>query len=333
MKLSHFFNGEGVQLIHQPSAHTDGDTLVWFRGSDVIAAGDVFSTTSYPVIDVKQGGSINGVVEGLNRILRLCIAEFRTEGGTLVIPGHGRLSDSADVAYYRDMVTIIRDRVSAMVGKGSDPRAGQGGEADGGLRASLRRDEWCVDDGSVHRGGLRVARWRKDDSAEDRAGAIEVKSLERHLAIRIWIVVACLASVAPLAAQRGQGRQGGAPSARASAPVDLTGMWVSIVTEDWRWRMRTPPKGDYASLPLTDAAIKVADSWDPARDAAAGEQCRPFGGAAIMRVPGRIRISWNDDTTMKVETEAGHADACVRLWLGSSPANRAGKASQWPTGR
>jgi len=118
MKLSHFFNGEGVQLIHQPSAHTDGDTLVWFRGSDVIAAGDLFSTTTYPVIDVKQGGSINGVVEGLNRILRYCIAEFRTEGGTLVIPGHGRLSDSADVAYYRDMVTIIRDRVSAMVGKG-----------------------------------------------------------------------------------------------------------------------------------------------------------------------------------------------------------------------
>ncbi len=118
MKLSHFFNGEGVQLIHQPSAHTDGDTLVWFRGSDVIAAGDLFSTTTYPVIDVKQGGSINGVVEGLNRILRYCIAEFRTEGGTLVIPGHGRLSDSADVAYYRDMVTIIRDRVSAMVGRG-----------------------------------------------------------------------------------------------------------------------------------------------------------------------------------------------------------------------
>ena len=142
--------------------------------------------------------------------------------------------------------------------------------------------------------------------------------------MRIWMAVACVACVllaqaglkarlyesarrggsldAPVQlAQRGQGRQGGAPSARASAPVDLTGMWVSIVTEDWRWRMRTPPKGDYASLPLTDAAIKAADSWDPARDAAAGEQCRPFGGAAIMRVPGRIRISWNDDTTMKVK--------------------------------
>jgi glyoxylase-like metal-dependent hydrolase (beta-lactamase superfamily II) len=118
MKLSHFFNGEGVQLIHQPSAHTDGDTMVWFRGSDVIAAGDLFTTTTYPVIDVKQGGSINGIVDGLNRILRTAIAEFRTEGGTLVIPGHGRLSDSADVAYYRDMVTILRDRIGAMVAKG-----------------------------------------------------------------------------------------------------------------------------------------------------------------------------------------------------------------------
>jgi glyoxylase-like metal-dependent hydrolase (beta-lactamase superfamily II) len=118
MKLSHFFNGEGIQLIHQPSAHTEGDSLVWFRGSDIIAAGDIYSTVSYPVIDVKHGGTINGVIDGLNRILDLAVAEFRTEGGTLVIPGHGRLSDSADVAYYRDMVTIIRDRVQAMLDKG-----------------------------------------------------------------------------------------------------------------------------------------------------------------------------------------------------------------------
>jgi glyoxylase-like metal-dependent hydrolase (beta-lactamase superfamily II) len=118
MKLSHFFNGEGIQLIHQPSAHTEGDSLVWFRGSDIIAAGDIYSTVSYPVIDVKHGGTINGVIDGLNRILDLSVAEFRTEGGTLVIPGHGRLGDSADVAYYRDMVTIIRDRVKAMIDKG-----------------------------------------------------------------------------------------------------------------------------------------------------------------------------------------------------------------------
>jgi cyclase len=117
MKLSHFFNGEGVQLIHQPSAASDGDSLVYFRGSDVIAAGDVFLTNSYPIIDTKRGGSIDGVVAGLNRILDLSVAEFRTEGGTLVVPGHGRLSDSADVAYYRDMVTILRDRIKDMVDK------------------------------------------------------------------------------------------------------------------------------------------------------------------------------------------------------------------------
>ena len=118
MKLSHFFNGEGVQLLHQPSAHSDGDSLVYFRGSDVIAAGDIYLTTSYPIIDLQRGGSINGIIDSLNRILDLSVAEFRTEGGTLVVPGHGRLSDSADVAYYRDMVTIIRDRIQDMVRKG-----------------------------------------------------------------------------------------------------------------------------------------------------------------------------------------------------------------------
>jgi glyoxylase-like metal-dependent hydrolase (beta-lactamase superfamily II) len=83
----------------------------------VIAAGDIFLTTTYPVIDRARGGTINGVIAGLNRILDLAVAEFRTEGGTLVVPGHGRLSDSADVAYYRDMVTIIRDRVQALIDK------------------------------------------------------------------------------------------------------------------------------------------------------------------------------------------------------------------------
>ncbi len=118
MKLSHFFNGEGVQLIHQPAAHSDGDTMVYFRGADVIAAGDIYVTTSYPVIDVTRGGTINGAIAGLNRILDIAIAEFRSEGGTLVIPGHGRISDAADVAYYRDMVTIIRDRIAAMKATG-----------------------------------------------------------------------------------------------------------------------------------------------------------------------------------------------------------------------
>jgi glyoxylase-like metal-dependent hydrolase (beta-lactamase superfamily II) len=115
MKLSHFFNGEGVQLIHQPSAHGNGDSLVYFRGSDVIAAGDIYSTESYPVIDTAHGGTIDGVINGLNRILDMSVAEFRTEGGTLVVPGHGRISDAADVAYYRDMVVMIRDRIKSMI--------------------------------------------------------------------------------------------------------------------------------------------------------------------------------------------------------------------------
>lgn len=117
-KLSSHFNGEGIELLHMPSAHTDGDSLVWFRGSDVISTGDVFSTETYPVIDLGNGGSINGVVDALNDVLDLAFPEFRTEGGTMIIPGHGRISDSADVAYYRDMVTIIRDRIQGMIKKG-----------------------------------------------------------------------------------------------------------------------------------------------------------------------------------------------------------------------
>jgi glyoxylase-like metal-dependent hydrolase (beta-lactamase superfamily II) len=117
-KLSHYFNGEGVQLFHMPKAHTDGDSIVHFRGTDVIALGDLMSTGSYPVIDLARGGTINGVIEGVNRVLDMSIAEFRLEGGTLMVPGHGRLVDSADVAYYRDMLTIIRDRVEEQIKKG-----------------------------------------------------------------------------------------------------------------------------------------------------------------------------------------------------------------------
>jgi glyoxylase-like metal-dependent hydrolase (beta-lactamase superfamily II) len=116
-KLSHFFNGEGVQLQHIPKANTDGDSIVYFRGSDVIALGDLMATESYPVFDADKGGSINGIIDGLNAVLDLAITEFRLEGGTMMVPGHGRIVDSGDVAYYRDMLTIIRDRVQDMVTK------------------------------------------------------------------------------------------------------------------------------------------------------------------------------------------------------------------------
>jgi cyclase len=117
-KLSEFFNGEGVQVFHIPGAHTDGDSMVYFRFSDVIAAGDLISTLNYPVIDVEKGGGINGLIDGLNHILEIAIPEFRSQGGTMVIPGHGRLMDTGDVTNYRNMVAIIRDRVQDMVRKG-----------------------------------------------------------------------------------------------------------------------------------------------------------------------------------------------------------------------
>jgi cyclase len=113
-----FFNGEGVVLWHMPAAHTDGDTIVQFRESEVLAAGDVLNMVTYPVIDVERGGSIQGVVDALNWILEMAVVEHMMEGGTIVAPGHGRLTDSADVSYYRDMVTIMRDRVRAAVKKG-----------------------------------------------------------------------------------------------------------------------------------------------------------------------------------------------------------------------
>ena len=113
-----YFNGEGIQLIHEKNAHTDGDILVWFRGSDVIVAGDVFDTTRFPEIDLARGGHINGVIEALNRIVDVAISEQFTEGGTRVVPGRGRICDEFDVVEYRDMVTIVRDRIQALIKKG-----------------------------------------------------------------------------------------------------------------------------------------------------------------------------------------------------------------------
>ena len=112
------FNGESVQIFSEAGAHTDGDSIVLFRGSNVVSAGDVFVTTGYPVIDVKRGGSIQGEIRALNHLIELTIPRAMQEGGTMVIPGHGRLCDQADVVEYRDMMTIIRDRVADSIAKG-----------------------------------------------------------------------------------------------------------------------------------------------------------------------------------------------------------------------
>ena len=113
-----FINNEAIQIIHEPAAHTDGDTIIFFRRSDVISTGDVFIKTGYPVIDIENGGSINGIIDALNQIIDLAIPQEKQEGGTMVIPGHGRLCDEADVVEYRDMLTIIRDRIQDMIRKG-----------------------------------------------------------------------------------------------------------------------------------------------------------------------------------------------------------------------
>jgi cyclase len=113
-----FFNGEAIQIFHQPAAHTDGDSLVFFRRSDVVSTGDIFVTTSYPIIDIDRGGTYQGVLDGLNHILDITIPAEKQEGGTYVIPGHGRLCDEADVVEYRDMMTILRDRFLDMIKKG-----------------------------------------------------------------------------------------------------------------------------------------------------------------------------------------------------------------------
>jgi len=110
--------------------------------------------------------------------------------------------------------------------------------------------------------------------------------------------------VATIFAQQAGGQRG-TQTPQAGAPIDLTGYWVSIVTEDWRWRMVTPPKGDFASIPTNPSGVQVGQQWDPAKDEAAGEQCKSYGAPAIMRVPGRVHITWADDKTLKVETDAG----------------------------
>ena len=113
-----YLNGESIVIHHMPSAHTDGDSIVHFRRSDVLAVGDVFTPEGYPLIDRSTGGSVQGLITALNRILEITVPARFQEGGTYVIPGHGRLSDEADVVEYRDMVTIIRDRVQDLVTKG-----------------------------------------------------------------------------------------------------------------------------------------------------------------------------------------------------------------------
>ena len=151
--------------------------------------------------------------------------------------------------------------------------------------------------------------------------------LSKRLVLLLLLLAAGLLEAPDLAAQRG-GR-GGAPSPAAQAPIDMTGYWVSVVTEDWRFRMVTPPRGEYGGVPISGAGRRVADAWDPEADEAAGEACRPYGAAAIMRVPGRLHITWEDDV-LRIDTDSGEQTrrfrfdgpepAGERTWQGHSAA-------------
>jgi hypothetical protein len=146
-------------------------------------------------------------------------------------------------------------------------------------------------------------------------------------ALRAIVVLSLTLLLAPAyATAQGRGRGAGPAqpqTPKAAAPIDLTGYWVSVVTEDWRYRMVMPAKGDYQGVPMTPAAVAIADTWDPAKEAASGDQCKAYGAPAILRVPGRLHITWQDDQTLKMDTDAGQQTRAFHFGNWQPPAGGA----------
>jgi hypothetical protein len=159
------------------------------------------------------------------------------------------------------------------------------------------------------------------DDGDVRRGRVPKLAGTGKMMKRFAILISTCVLVWSAAIEAQRGRAGGAPppTAKQAAPIDLTGYWVSVISEDWKYRMVTPKKGVFDGVPLSPEGRKVGESWDPARDEAAGEQCRAYGAGAIMRVPGRLNISWQDDRILKVDTDAGTQTRLLRFGASSPP--------------
>ena len=294
-----------------------------------MVAGDLLDMTNYPVIDLARGGSIQGVVDALNWILDVTVVEHMMEGGTIVVPGHGRMTDAADVAYYRDMVTIMRDRVRELTQARHDARADQGGAA--------RR-------GTTTAGSARIPQWTPDMFVEaiyrslNSQDVVEASECARVLCRNALLALtgARLRTRSGQQPPAGRGRGQGAPgeavrgwpapavTGRAQAPFDLSGYWVALVTDDWRYRMLTPPKGNADYLPVNAEA--------QARDGRRGirRRTRPRRGVPRLRRRRRHAAAGSPAHHVGERQHAedgsrrGHADAPVRVRRGAS---RAGEPS------
>ena len=280
-----------------------------FRASDVVVTGDVMDTTRFPVIDVANGGSIQGEIDALNKLIELTIAPtpfIYKDVGTYVIPGHGRLCEQMEVVDYRDMVVLVRDIVADLMKQGKT--LDQIKAARPALPYETRYGAQTGTTERVHRGHLQ-------EPAGERS---------HEEAVVVWWSRVLATQTDAFAQSRG-GR-GGAPAPpqtpKAAAPIDVTGYWVSVVTEDWRYRMVTPAKGDYQGVPMTPEARKIADAWDPAKEEASGELCKSYGAPAILRVPGRLHITWQDDQTLRLDTDAGKQTRIFHFggWKAARPA-------------
>src|SRR5688572_32269759 len=184
-----------------------------------------------------------------------------------------------------------------------------------------------MDDGYVCRGRL----------SKPQPEEIGRRTMTRKLLLILFLIAASSGLFAQQRATPPAQPAPAPPTAKSSAPIDITGNWVALVTNEWRWRMLTPAKGDYAVLPINAAARAIADTWDPARDEAAGEQCRSYGAAVIMQVPGRLRITWENDNALRIDTDAGTQTRLFRFGGSPSPAGaptwQGSSVAEWQAAR